>query len=233
MTFEIEVIHSDPYLLVVNKPAGLLSIPDGYDPALPHIRSLLEPEYGRLFTLHRLDKETSGLLVLARDAETHRAMNTLFDTREIEKRYQCLVLGRPDWVDRNETTPLRVNADRDHRTLAGKPDVKPAKTVFHVLKLFDKASLIGAELFSGITHQIRAHIANLGHPILLDTLYTRAIYKADMLPYEAILAAAGHSKRLMLHALNLKFSHPITQEQMSFTAPLPPDFSYLLKVLNK
>ena len=81
----MEILYIDQWLLIVNKPAGLLSIQDGYDPSLPHVRTILEPEFGRCWIVHRLDKETSGVFLLSRSAEVHRKLNMLFETRNIKK----------------------------------------------------------------------------------------------------------------------------------------------------
>ncbi len=232
MGLEIEIIYSDAYLLVINKPSGLLSIPDGYDPTLPHVRSLLESEWGRLYSLHRLDKETSGALILARDADTHRTMNLLFDSRAIKKQYLCLVLGHPTWDNWDERTSLLVNGDRDHRTVANFSKGKTARTFFHVQKHLQGVDLLKAELFSGLTHQIRAHSSHLGFPILFDPLYTRSIYKSSMQTYEALLAGSGYQKRLMLHAFQLTFTHPVTSQPIVVSIPPPSDFACLVDLLK-
>src|SRR5512136_2436425 len=108
---EIEVLYINDALLVINKPAGLATLPDGYDPTLPHIKSLLEVQYGRLWIVHRLDKDTSGVLVLARSASTHRSMNTQFEHRQVSKVYHALVFGAPEQQDTTVGLPLRANGD--------------------------------------------------------------------------------------------------------------------------
>jgi len=232
MGLEIEIIFSDAHLLIVNKPAGILSIPDGYNPTLPHIRSILEPDFGRLYSLHRLDKETSGALILARDADTHRAMNLLFDSRLINKQYHCLVLGHPNWEDRDERTSLLVNGDRYHRTIANIVKGKPARTFFHVQERLQGVDLLMAQLFSGLTHQIRAHCNHLGIPILFDPLYTRSTFHSSMEKLEKLLASAGYPKRLMLHASQLSFTHPVTSHPIAISIPIPSDFACMLDLLK-
>src|SRR5512136_52778 len=105
---DIPVLFCDEALLVINKPAGLSTLPDGYDPSLPHIKLLLERQYSRLWIVHRLDKETSGVLCLARSASAHRLLNTQFEQRRVSKVYHALVIGTPDWQELACDQALRV-----------------------------------------------------------------------------------------------------------------------------
>lgn len=207
------ILYQDSALLVVSKPAGLLSIADGYDPNLPHLRSLLSPEYGPLWIAHRLDKDTSGALVLARDADTHRVLNRLFREHQITKTYHGLVAHVPDWQTQTVDTPLQVDADRKHRTHANPTQGKRAWSSFKVLKRFQFGALLEIEIRSGITHQIRAHLRSLNLALLGDTLYQAG------LPAPSI-----NANRVMLHARVLAFPHPRTGESLTFTAPYPEDF---------
>src|SRR5512136_1995664 len=112
----VPILYIDDVLLVINKPAGLPSLPDGYDPAAPHVRSLLEPYFGRIWIVHRLDRGTSGVLLLARSAEAHRALNTQFDQRQVRKTYHALIVGSPDWEVKTVDLPLRADVGHKHRT---------------------------------------------------------------------------------------------------------------------
>lgn len=213
------VLWSDESLVVINKPPGLLTLPDGYDPTLPHISQLLEAKFGRLWIVHRLDKDTSGLLVLARTAEAHRILNTAFETRQVTKVYHALVAGSPEWDERRVCLPLRVNGDRQHRTIVDARKGKPAITNLRVLERFSQWALIEASPETGRTHQIRAHLAVAGFPILGD-----ALYGGDE---EQLI------KRAALHACSLAFPHPVTGEGISFQAPYPEDFLRVLEFLRK
>lgn len=119
---EIEhIVHwSDESILIVNKPPGLLSIPDGYDADKPHLRSTLEPEFGRLWIVHRLDRDTSGLMVLARTRDAHRALNQQFEQGDVFKQYLAVVHGEPSWSSIRLDLPLLPDGDRKHRT---RPDL--------------------------------------------------------------------------------------------------------------
>lgn len=214
--FEIEIpeiIFEDNDLIVVNKPAGLRSIQDGYDPDLPHLRTLLEPDYGDLWIVHRLDKDTSGIILLARNAEAHRCLNESFRERQVEKIYHGLVTPTPNWGQKDLSLPLRANADRKHRTRVDTTNGKPASTSFIVEKRFAVGVLMRIKIKSGITHQIRAHLRSLDLSLLGDALYHAG------LPEQPITV-----ERTMLHAREIYFIHPTQQTRVHFTANYPEDF---------
>lgn len=202
------VVFLDESLVVINKPSGLRSVPDGYDPALPHLRSVLEPVLGRLWMVHRLDKETSGLMVLARDADAHRELNRQFREHEPTKHYLAQVAPSPSWSEISVDAPLKVNADRAHRTRVDFEKGKPAKTDFLVRQREENWAELDCAIHSGVTHQIRAHLYHLGIGILGDPLYQPPQFKAASKPEVA---------RMMLHASELTFTHPKTGAVLHFT----------------
>lgn len=203
------VLFTDESLVVINKPAGLRSVPDGYDPSLPHIRSVLEPFLGKLWMVHRLDKETSGLMVLARDANAHRELNRQFRQHEPIKHYLAQVAPQPSWNEIIIEAPLKVNADRAHRTRVDFEKGKPARTDFLVRRREENWAELDCTLHTGITHQIRAHLYHLGLGILGDPLYQPPQFKA---------ASKPEVNRMMLHASELTFTHPKTGAVLHFTA---------------
>jgi RluA family pseudouridine synthase len=212
----VAIIYQDNSILVINKPAGLSSLPDGYDPTLPHVRSLLEPEFGRLWMVHRLDKETSGILVLARSTSAHKYLNDQFANREIQKVYSALVNGVfPQTLSIN--FPLKINGDRRHRTILDEKNGKLANTDFQLADVYScSTSLINAFPHTGYTHQIRSHLLSAGFPILGDPLY----YTPD----SKIFSAQLPIQRTALHAQQITFLHPDTQIKVTFSADLPQDF---------
>lgn len=203
------IVFADDSLVVINKPAGLRSVPDGYDPSLPHLRGVLEPYLGRLWMVHRLDKDTSGLMVLARDADSHRELNRQFREHEPVKHYIARVAPLPSWDEISLDAPLRVNADRGHRTHVDFAMGKPARTDFWVLRRGLAWAELDCRLFSGVTHQIRAHLYHLGLGILGDPLYQPPQFKA---------ASKPDVDRMMLHASELSFTHPKTGSVLRFQA---------------
>ncbi len=203
------VVFMDDSLVVVNKPAGLRSVPDGYDLSLPHVRSVLEPVLGKLWMVHRLDKETSGLMVLARDADAHRELNRQFREHEPIKHYLAQVAPLPSWNEISLEAPLKVNADRAHRTRVNFEQGKPARTDFLVRRREENWAELDCTLHTGITHQIRAHLYHLDLGILGDPLYQPPEFKA---------ASKPEVKRMMLHASELTFSHPKSGVVMHFSA---------------
>ena len=209
----IPVLFEDETLLVIDKPAGVLSLPDGYNRSLPHLATMLEPAYGRLWLVHRLDRDTSGVLVLARSAAAHHDLNDQFRERRVKKVYRALVAPAPDWKRMTANFPLLKDGDRQHRTVVDPERGKPATTDFNVIERFPQAALLEARPHTGYTHQIRAHLRALGCPILADMLYGSSPEAPDVIA------------RLALHARQLAFTHPLSSESLVFTAPMPDDLS--------
>jgi tRNA pseudouridine32 synthase / 23S rRNA pseudouridine746 synthase len=216
------LVYQDEFLLAVNKPSGLRTIPDGYENNLPHLVSALNGQFGRLWVVHRLDKETSGILLLARSAEVHRHLNQQFDRREITKTYHAIVAGSPPWQRNTIDLPLRVDGDRKHRTVVDSQRGKTAVSDIEVLSRYPQATLVAVHPKSGYTHQIRAHLAADGFPILFDSLYRR-------LSHPAFPDIPG---RLALHATTIAFTHPYTGLTAELEAPIPADLKEMLQTLS-
>jgi RluA family pseudouridine synthase len=234
---QIPILFSDDALLVVDKPAGTLSIPDRYDPELPVAQSMLREEWGNLFVVHRLDKDTSGVLVYARNADAHRALSESFEKRSVAKVYQALVRGAPEWDETTCELPLRPDGDKLHRTIIDAHHGKPSATSFKVLARYRDCALVEARPASGRTHQIRVHLASLGHPCLCDPIYgdgkplmlskLKKRWKGDPFDERPLL------ERSALHALCASFPHPVSGELMTIEAPLPKDMRAAIAQLDK
>ncbi len=237
-TAAIEVLHSDGQILIVSKSPGILSVPDRYDSDAPHVRMLLEPEYGELWVVHRIDKDTSGVLVLARTAEAHHDLNDQFSGRIAEKTYHVLVCGSPFWDEQVADFPLRTDGDRLHRVVVDRRKGKESLTRFRVLERFTSYALLEAKPETGRTHQIRKHVSELGFPAVCDPLYGdgkplllstfKRKYRPPQWEDERPLLA-----RLGLHALSVSFNHPATGAKVTFEASYPRDFRAAVSQLEK
>jgi tRNA pseudouridine32 synthase/23S rRNA pseudouridine746 synthase len=212
----MNILYVDTSLLAVDKPSGLATIPGGWDQGEASLSKLLEAEYGRLWIVHRLDKVTSGVVVFARTADAHRTLSILFESRFVSKTYRALVNGLPAWDNHTARHRLRPDVGHTHRTAIDHAHGKPASTHFRVLERFAAHSLLEATPETGRTHQVRAHAAALGFPLLGDTLYGA--------PETGLIA------RPALHAYSLKFE--FEGKPFSFTAPYPEDLVRTLAGLH-
>ncbi len=220
----MDILYSDERLLVLNKPAGLPVLPDGWEKDAPYLVKMLEEAHGKIFIVHRLDKITSGVMVFARDAETHRALNMQFEKHEAQKVYHAIVEGNPKWDEKVTKFPLHANVGHKHRTIVDDKHGKPSETRFRILKRYQASdlreafALVEAMPMTGRTHQIRVHASALGHPLLGDVLYGAEETKLTARP--------------ALHAYSLTFTHPATNAQVTFKAEHPQDFATTLKLLS-
>ena len=208
----LEVLYQDAHLAVVVKPAGMVVHPAAGNPDGTLVNALmyhLDHLSGiggekRPGIVHRLDKDTSGLLLVAKDDETHQALSAQLSARQMEKHYFAVVAGvmkeRAGVID----APIgRSHADR--KKMAIDPNGRPSRTEWQVVRQDADRALLDVHLITGRTHQIRVHMASIHHPVLGDPIYgTKGLPKAP---------------RLMLHAYSLSFTHPATGERMRFTAP--------------
>ena len=214
----IEILYEDEYLAVVNKPAGLVVHPGAGNPDGTLVNALM----GRLSSLsgiggelrpgivHRLDKDTSGLILIAKDDETHQALSAQLANREMEKHYRAVVEGRFREDAGRVEAPIGRSA-KDRKKMAIRPDGRYALTEWKVLRPdFRHGTLLDVHILTGRTHQIRVHLKSVGHPVCGDELYGNQ--RGVKVPC------------LMLHAYSLSFEHPRTKEKMIFQAPLPDDF---------
>jgi len=215
---KFQVIHQDEEVLVINKPAGLSVLPEGWDPDAPYLVRMLEEQYGRIWVVHRIDKITSGVIVFALTAEAHRHLNIQFEKHQVEKTYHAIVNGLPAWDEKTTKFPLRVNVGHKHRTMVDNKNGMRSETRLKVLKRYQAQTQVEARPLTGRTHQIRVHAYALGHPLLGDVLYSAPETKLISRP--------------ALHAYSLAFKHPKTKEPMTFTAPYPEDFQNAIHVLE-
>jgi RluA family pseudouridine synthase len=235
---DVVILWQDDDILVVNKPAGLRSVTDGYDSGLPYLSSVLSSTYGDLWVVHRLDLDTSGVVVLARNEKAHRELCQQFTRRQVSKIYHALVVGSPEWDNWSLELPLRVNGDRRHRTVVDFQRGKFARTHFKVLERFESYALIESKPETGRTHQVRVHLKEVGIPLVADGLYGRgeSLFLSNVKP--------GYMKsknkperplldRMGLHARALTIKHPRSREVNYFEANYPKDLALALKQLRR
>jgi 23S rRNA pseudouridine1911/1915/1917 synthase len=231
----LRVLYEDADLVVLDKAAGMVVHPAPGHPQGTLVNALLHRVKDlagiggevRPGIVHRLDKDTSGCLVVAKTEVAHTALQTAFKGREVQKTYLALVHGAPARDSgRIETLYARHPVHRKKFTSKAKRG-KPAATVYRVREPFDGAALVEVDLLTGRTHQARVHLAELGHPLLCDALYGGARRAAG-----AVAEAQRVLGRHALHAWRLGFAHPRTGRPMSFEAPPPADFAHALKVLR-
>jgi RluA family pseudouridine synthase len=241
MQWNIDVLFRDEDILVVDKPAGYLSVPDRYDPEEPVVAAALVRDKtvkeGELLVVHRLDKDSSGVLLFALNAEAHRLLSLAFETRSVKKSYRALIRGAPPWEETSCDYPLRPDGDKQHRTVIDGGHGKPSVTRFKLVANYGPYSLVEAEPETGRTHQIRVHLAALGFPIVADPLYGdgKALYlssfkrgwRGDPRAERPLLA------RTALHAATLELKHPRSGEALVFEAPLPKDLRATITQLEK
>jgi len=221
---EQAIIYEDPRLLILNKPSGM-AVHGGSGLSYGLIEALraLRPDAHYLELVHRLDRETSGCLIIAKKRSALRLLHELLRNNQIDKQYLTLVKG--DWGggDRTIEAPLRKNTLRSgERMVIVSDDGKPARSLFRPLCNNDQASLMQVKLYTGRTHQIRVHAVHSGYPIAGDEKYGDAEFNTEMQKLGL--------KRLFLHAVRLTFTMPDDGQRVSVTAPLP---SELTNVLNK
>jgi 23S rRNA pseudouridine1911/1915/1917 synthase len=230
----LKIVFKDRALFVIDKPPGLVVHPGAGNArhTLQNALLALDPKLAvvpRAGLVHRLDKDTSGLLVVARTPEVHTALVAALAEREIERHYIALCAGV---MTGGGTIDEPIGRHRSQRTrMAVRSDGRPAVTHYRVMKRFRAHTLVHVELESGRTHQIRVHLAHIGYPVVGDPVYGgRRRLPAGASP--VVIEALEGFKRQALHAARLKLAHPLTGEEVEWEAPLPADMAHLIAVLE-
>lgn len=234
----LAVVHEDAWLVVVDKPAGMVVHPGAGTPGgtlvnalLHHVRDLSGiGGVMRPGIVHRLDKGTSGLIAVAKDDATHRDLSRQFARREVDKQYLAVVLGHPP-PEGETDAPIGRDPVHRKRMAVGAPRSRPARSGWRVEEWLDGAALVRVQLHTGRTHQVRVHLAALGHPLAGDATYAggrRPVCRR----HEARAALEGFP-RPALHAARLRFRHPGTGRELALESPLPPDVTRLIERLRE
>jgi len=207
----VPVVFEDEFLLVVDKPAGLVVHPGAGNPSGTLVNALLDrgiaggEDLDRPGIVHRLDRDTSGLMVVAKSEPAYSKLVEMMAGRRVRRGYRAVVVG--EGLPETGTVDSPVGRDPDNPTLMAAGIGKPAITHFEVLREAGEHTMLAVRLETGRTHQIRVHLAAIGHPVYADPLYGTAV----------------PGRRLWLHAARLSFEHPVTGEHLGFESPIPED----------
>lgn len=236
MKFSEIIIGETDNWIAINKPAGLLSIPDreGKDISL---KTILKEKYGEIFTVHRLDKETSGLIVFAKNEAAHKHLSQQFEERKTVKIYQGLVIGSLAESKGKIEEPIAEHPSKNGTMIIHRKG-KPSLTEYEVLKDFKIYSLVQWNLHTGRTHQIRIHMKHLGHPVVCDPVYGdgKPVMVSSLKPKFKLSKHDEEEKpilgRLALHSFKLEFED-LDGKPISIGAVLPKDMRATVNQLDK
>jgi 23S rRNA pseudouridine955/2504/2580 synthase/23S rRNA pseudouridine1911/1915/1917 synthase len=235
MKFSSWIIFENDDFIVLHKPSGLLSIPDrkGVDISL---KKILQEHYGEIFTVHRLDKETSGLIVFAKNENTHQHLSRQFEERQTKKLYLGLVIGSVPEASGTINAPISENPSKKG-IMSVHRNGKEAITDFELLTNFGSYSWMQFRIYTGRTHQIRVHMKHYGHPIVCDPVYGdgKPLLLSSIKKRFKLSKKEEEEKpmldRLALHAWQLQFEGPDGSSH-SFEAPIPKDLRAILQQLS-
>jgi 23S rRNA pseudouridine1911/1915/1917 synthase len=231
----LAILFEDDHLLVVDKPAGLVVHPAAGNLDGTLVNALLHHCAGRLSGIggvarpgivHRIDKDTSGLLVVAKTDRAHEGLARQFAAHSVERAYTAVVAGRPvPPAGRIEGALARSTANRQKMAIVADGRGKHAVTHYRTLQPLREAAAVECRLETGRTHQVRVHMTSIGHPLLGDPVYGRT-----RPAHREVLQQLGFARQA-LHARTLGFFHPVTQEKLTFESPVPPDIQELISLL--
>ncbi len=234
---KLEIIYEDDDIVAFNKPSGVLSIPHRFDASQVSLLKWAEQKMGKLFVVHRIDRETSGAIIFAKNENAHRHFSLQFQDRKVQKYYRALCVGHP--VADQGVIQLGI---MEHPTIKGKMVVnrkgKPAHSEYQVLKRWPGFAYLEVEIFTGRTHQIRVHLQSIGTPIVADDLYGNgqalklSQFKKKFKLSEQVLEEPALMGRLALHAFRLVIKDT-ADKALEIVAPEPKDFRATIQQLDK
>jgi 23S rRNA pseudouridine1911/1915/1917 synthase len=233
----LDVIHEDGDILIINKPAGLVIHPAAGNPSGTLVNALLHHcqdlsgigGFERPGIVHRLDKDTTGIIVVAKSDRAHLALSIAFRRHTVRKTYLAVCYGTPKATEGVIDAPIDRHPRQRHE-MAVVTEGRPARTLYSVEEEFVGTSMMSCHPVTGRTHQIRVHMAHIGHAIVGDPLYAGRQWRNLADP--RVQSACRSFPRQALHARHIAFEHPVTKEEVEFEAPLPPDLEQLLHVLR-
>jgi len=230
------IVHEDALIMVVHKDSGIPVIPERWETQAENLVGQVSALRPGAANVHRIDRETSGLVLFAKNPDVFRVLSMAFAGREVEKRYLLLAWGRPTWTAMDCEAHLVPDGDRQHRTIVVPRGGKECFTAFKLIRQYGPVCLLEAFPQTGRTHQIRVHALKLGIPLVGDKLYggdslllskLKSSWRGDREREKPLI------DRCSLHAASLAFNHPGTGDRVSFEGPVPADFSVTLKQLER
>ena len=234
---KINVLFENESLVMVNKPPGLLTLPDRFNESLPSLKQMMEDRYDDLYTVHRLDKGTSGIICFAKTAASHRSLSQQFEKRQVKKVYHAFTKGTPYEEHGQIEDKIAYNMDGTVRIDNHKG--KEAHSVYQVIQSFAQFAYCGIQIHTGRTHQIRIHMAHIGYPLAYDPHYgsDQPVYLSQI-KRKRFNLKKGESERpiidrVPLHAFSLVIQDPTSNKPIQVECPLPKDMSAFLNQLNK
>jgi len=238
MKNKLDIIFEDDHLIAINKPSQLLVIPDRWDPNKPSLFAMLQHRYPdtKIYVVHRLDQDTSGVILFAKSAAAHKHLNQQMEHREVEKIYFALVDGE---IKEDGVVDLAIDTDRGKK---GKAAIhkkgKESETEYQIVEQFKGYTFLKVIPKTGRTHQIRVHLQAIGHPLIIDPLYgnSEPIFLSNLkrkYRFKSDQEERPLIDRLTLHAAEICFAHPMTGEKMRISAEIPKDMRILLNMLGK
>lgn len=233
---KLEILHENEDFIAINKPAGILSIADRFHPEIINVHTYLNRSDDDFYTVHRLDRDTSGVLLFAKSKEAHRALSLIFEHREIQKYYLALVDGVP-----SDPQSIIDAAIIEHPHKKGQYTIhrkgKPSQTSYNVEQTWQRYSLLKLQLHTGRTHQIRVHLDHIGHRLLVDKLYGQreAFYLSEIKGRKYNRSRDEDERPLLhrqpLHAAELIFTWK--DQEIKISAPLPKDMRATINQIDK
>ncbi|MFN3550357.1 MAG: RluA family pseudouridine synthase [Endomicrobiia bacterium] len=231
------IIYEDEDVIVINKKPTILTIPDRYNIFLANLQQILEVKYNKIFVVHRLDKDTSGVIIFAKNEFAHKELTKQFFNHQVKKTYLAVTYGSLPLDEGKIDLPIKENQNDLQKVKIDFTKGKPSTTEYKVLERFKNYTLIEAKPITGRRHQIRIHLSTIGYPLVADKLYSgkdklflseiKKNYKFKKNEKEKPII-----ERTALHSYKIEFYHFRKKQNLSFTAQPPKDFALLIKYLR-
>lgn len=234
---KLEIIHEDEHIVVINKPAGILSVPDRFDVTIPNIQAHLAHIYGKIYVVHRIDKDTSGVLLFAKTEAAHKHYSLAFQEREVEKYYLAIINGHLTPTEGLIDHPIAESLTQRGKYVIHRAG-KESRTSYFVQSTWGQYSLVEVQIHTGRTHQIRVHLNHIGHPLLVDHLYgNRTEFFLSEIKGRKYNKSRHEEERPLLHRQPLHASRLVVPSmedtRQTFEADLPKDMRAVINQMEK